>query len=369
MKIASLDIRACRIDSNAAPGDLLLGAKRAAGMEFLVYTMTTECGQSAAMFGFAGASAAGSAHLAASLRPFFVGRDVHEREALWHDFRIQDRFWSHLPIYIYGPLDTLLWLLAAQAANLPLYKYVGAVRDTVPVYLSSMFFKDGDPYVAEALAAKAAGYAAYKLHPPGHSIESDLDVHARVREAVGPDFTLMSDPVARMTLPEALRYGRGLEALGFHWFEEPMQDENIFTLRELTRQLDIPVVGTEVIAKHPYSVAECISTGVVDVVRADVSWSGGVTATLKTAHLAEAFNVNCELHSTILHPLELVNMHLCAAIKNCSFLELLCPVEDFAFGLVGGLPIENGVAHLPQGPGLGVELDWALIDNATTLRI
>jgi L-alanine-DL-glutamate epimerase-like enolase superfamily enzyme len=179
----------------------------------------------------------------------------------------------------------------------------------------------------------------------------------------------MSDPVARLTLPQALRYGRRLEELDYLWLEEPMADENITALRELTRQLDIAVVGTEVIAKHPYSVADCIATQVVDAVRADVSWSGGITAVLKTAHLAEAFNVNCELHSTILHPLELVNLHLCAAIQNCSYLELLWPVEDFAFGLKGGLPIAAGVATLPDAPGLGRELDWDLIDDATTLVI
>jgi len=49
--------------------------------------------------------------------------------------------------------------------------------------------------------------------------------------------------------------------------------------------------------------------------------------------------------------------------------EQLCPVQDFAFGLVGGLPIGNGVARLPEGPGLGRELDWALIEDATLLRL
>ena len=369
MKIKSLDIRVCSIDSDAATGELLRGTKRAAGMEFLVYTLTTECGQAASMFGFGGSSAAGSAQLAASLKPFFEGRDPHDREALWHDYRIQDRFWGHLPIYIYGPIDACLWLLAAQAAELPLYKYIGACRDRIPVYVSSMFHKDGDTYVQEALAAQSQGYAAYKLHPPGNSVNEDLDIHASVRKAVGDSFTLMSDPVAFMTLPEAVHYGRKLEELGYLWFEEPMPDENIPALRELSRQLDIAVVGTEVIAKHPYSVAECISTNVVDAVRADVSWSGGVTAVLKTAHLAEAFNVNCEIHTAIFHPLEMVNLHLCAAIKNCTYLELLCPVEDFAFGLSEPLPIEGGIAHLPDRPGLGMDLDWDLIENSTRNRL
>lgn len=367
MQIADLQIRACKIDSAAAEGSLLRGTKRADGMEFLVYTMTTTCGRTASMFGFGGASATGSTHLAASLKPFFIGRNVHDREALWHDFRVQDRFWSHLPIYIYGPLDACLWLLAAEAANLPLYRYIGACRTHIPVYVSSMFHDKAAPYIEEALQAKADGFAAYKLHPPGQSIEDDLKLHERVREAVGPDFTLASDPVAFMTVPEALRYGRRLEELGFAWFEEPMPDESIPALRELTRQLDIPVWGTEVLAKHPYSIADCVASKVVDAVRADVSWSGGVTAVLKTAHLAEAFNMKCEVHTAIFHPLEMVNLHLCAAIRNCSYLELLCPVDDFAFGLTEPLPIENGVAHLPETPGLGRSLDWDLIETATQI--
>jgi hypothetical protein len=82
--------------------------------------------------------------------------------------------------------------------------------------------------------------------------------------------------------------------------------------------------------------------------RADVSWTGGVTGVLKTAHLAEAFGMNCEIHTAIFHPLEMVNLHLCAAVRNCSYLELLGPSSDFAFGLTEPLPISNGIATLAR---------------------
>jgi len=120
-----------------------------------------------------------------------------------------------------------------------------------------------------------------------------------------------------------------------------------------------------VLAKHPYSVAECISTRVVDRVRADVSWTGGVTGVLKTARLAEAFGVNCEIHTSIFHPLDLVNLHCCAAVNNCDFFEVLGPVEAFDFGLKGKLPITAGMGRAPSGPGLGMELDWDEIDACT----
>jgi L-alanine-DL-glutamate epimerase-like enolase superfamily enzyme len=370
MRIAALDIRACRHDAAAIAGAAMRDGQAREGLEFLVFTLRCEDGREASMFGFAGRSALGAAHTAAaSLRPFLIGRDARDREAIWHDWRTADRWWHHLPIYAFGPVDCCLWLLAAEAAGEPLWRFIGGVRDRVPAYASSLVLADADAYVAEARAVNAAGMSAYKIHPPARSLAEDIEIHRAVRDAVGDDFPLMSDPVQPYTFEEALRLGRELERLGYLWLEEPLPDEAFGALRELTRILDIPVVGAEVLAKHPYSVAECIATRVVDAVRADPSWTGGVTGTLKTARLAEAFHTNCELHTTIFHPLEMVNLHLAGAVRNCTYFEVLWPTTTFAFGLDRPLPIEDGIAYLPDAPGLGAALDWDLIDNATLARV
>ncbi len=366
MRISSLEIRACRhADAAISSGTLRDGQDRA-GLDYLVYTLRTDCGREASMFGFAGRSALGAGHLAAaSLRPFFVGRHVLDREAAWADWRVADRWWHHLPIYSYGPVDCCLWILAAEAAGQPLWRYIGGARDTVPVYASSLVLPDAAAYMAEARAVKGSGLKAYKVHPPGKSLAEDIEIHRAVREAVGPDFPLMSDPVAPYTLDEAVRLGRELERLGYLWLEEPLPDESFGALRELTRILDIPVIGTEVLPKHPWSVAECLASRVVDGVRADPSWSGGITGTLKTAQLAEAFHAPFELHATIFQPLDLVNLHLNGAIGSSRYLELLWPLDRFAFGLASPLPITDGIARMPDGPGLGIPLDRDLIENDT----
>lgn len=365
MKITSVEVRCCR----RRPGAFGTDAFRTGdfnNFEFLAITMATDAGIEATTFGFAGRSAEGAGKLVAdTLRPFFLGRDPLEREKAWHDFRVADRWWGHLPIYGYGPFDALLWLLSATAAGQPLYKYLGAARDAVPTYGSSMILASPQAYVEEALRAQREGFKAYKLHTPGLDLDADIETHRLVRHAVGPDFTLMSDPVSMFNLEQAIRLGRVLEELGFYWYEEPLYDEDVHALRELTRTLEIPMVGTEVLAKHPYSIAEVIATRVVDRVRADVSWTGGVTGVMKTARLAEAFGVNCEIHTSIFHPLEMVNLHCAAAVKNCDYFEVLYPVENFAFGLKAPLPIEDGMARLPDAPGLGVEIDWDEIDNCT----
>jgi L-alanine-DL-glutamate epimerase-like enolase superfamily enzyme len=363
MKISEIDIRLCRHHSGMTGGELRDG--QGSELEFLVITFKTDEGLSASSFGYAGRGARPAGEIAAtSLKPFFLGRDPLYREKNWQDFRVSDRWWHLTPIYSFGPFDVACWLLSAQAAGQPLYKYLGAYRDEVPVYASSLVLPQPADYAEQALAVKAAGWAGYKLHPPG-DYAFDLEAHRLVREAVGPDFTLMSDPVAAYTTEQALRMGRELERLDYHWFEEPLADENFHGLRELTRALDIPIAGAEVLAKRPYSMAECMASRVVDIVRADVSWGGGVTAVMKTAHLADAFGVQCEIHTAIYHPLELVNLHCAAAIKNSEFFELLWPTDYFNFGLAQPLVIENGKAQLPQGPGLGAELDWDLIEDAT----
>ena len=334
-------------------------------MEFLVITMRTDDGLEASSFGFAATSARGAGRLAAdALKPFFLGRDPHDRERHWHDFRMADRWWNHLPIYSYGPFDICCWLLAAHAAELPLYKYLGAYRDRVPIYASSLVLDSPQAYAEQALEVKERGWAAYKLHPPGRD-DIDLEAYRLCREAVGPDFTLMADPVASHDYPSALRMGRELEKLGYRWFEEPLYDVDMSSLRKLSRDLDIPICGTEVIAGGPYSAAECIASGCIDIVRTDVSWKGGISAVMKTAHLADAFGMPCEIHTAILHPLELVNLHCCAAVKNCSYFEILLPTEYFDFGLERPIDIEDGHALLPTGPGLGIDLDWAFIDACT----
>lgn len=365
MIIKQVEIRCCQTDT-AMNAHALKKAGKSEALNFLVVTLKTECGMNASMFGFAGKSALGAGHLAASSMPtLLIGKNAFDREKLWQEYRTLNRWWHHLPMYSYGPFDCCLWLLGAQHAGQPLWRYIGGSRQRVPVYTSSLVLPTLEDYEKEAVAVKNAGYHAYKIHPPGNNMREDLEIHRAVREAVGEDFTLMSDPVASYSLLEAVEFAKGLEALNYAWLEEPLPDESFTALKKLKSKVSIPIVGAEVLPHHPYSVAEALSAGVYDAVRADVSWSGGITGVLKTANLAESFHMNCELHTTIFHPLELVNMHVAASISNTTYVELLYPTDTFSFGLKQALPIEKGYASLPETAGLGAELDWDFIDNVT----
>lgn len=341
-----------------------------ANFDFLVVSMNTDEGLTGNSFGFAGRNAEAAGRSAAAiLKPFFLNRDPLMREQHWRDFQIYDRWWHHAPIYAYSPFDICLWDIAGKSAGAPLYRFLGGYREKVPTYASSFVLDTPEDYARQAVEVKQRGWHAYKIHPPGR-MDVDLAIYRACREAVGPDFRLMADPVAAYTHQQALRVGRELERLDYYWFEEPLPDTDFYGLRKLTAALEIPVCGTEVLAGHIHTTAECIASGVVDIVRTDVSWKGGVTAVMKTAHLAESFGLQCELHTAIFHALEIVNLHCCCALSNCEFFELLYPTTAMEVGLRSGLVIdEEGYAHPPSGPGIGVDFDWDFIDNCTVLKL
>ena len=306
-----------------------------------------------------------AAYLTDLIAPVVLGRDVTDRETLYQEFRNIDRHITFFPNFLPGPVDVALYDIAAKAAGLPLFRYLGAYRTSLPVYASSLWLETPAHYVDEAKHYAAKGIHAYKAHYPG-PWRTDIEVHHALRNALGPRHVLMSDPVAEYPLEIAVRVGRDLEDLGFHWFEEPFRDFELAKYRKLCAALDIPIANTETTRGGATGVAQAIHFDATDIVRADVSWKNGVTETMKIAHLAEAHGLQCELHTTTMGPMDMANLHVSCAIRNCEYYEMFVPEETFRFPMKDPWPIDaEGVIHVPESPGLGIELDWDTIDNAT----
>jgi L-alanine-DL-glutamate epimerase-like enolase superfamily enzyme len=158
--------------------------------------------------------------------------------------------------------------------------------------------------------------------------------------------------------------GRQLERLNFHWFEEPFRDFELDKYRKLCAALDIAVAATETTRGGSWGVAQAIKFDAVDIVRADVSWKPGITGTLKIAALAEAHGLRCELHTTTMGPMDIANLHVACAIRNCEYYEMFVPDDVFKFPMKDDWPFdEHGHIHVPKRPGLGIELDWDAIEN------
>ncbi|GAB3456091.1 mandelate racemase family protein [Massilia terrae] len=319
--------------------------------------------------------------LEAFARKVLVGQDPLDRERLWHGLEHWQRGSAgQLTDRALAAIEQALWDLAGRALGQPVYKLLGAYRDKVPAYGSTMCgdqleggLATPDDYARFAVKLVERGYKAIKLHtwmPPvsfAPSVSMDIRACAAVREAVGPDIALMLDGYHWYSRTEALTIGRALEKLNFAWFEEMMNEQSMASYAWLAGQLDIPIVGPESLGGKHHSRADWAKAGACDILRAGVPGVGGITPTMKVAALAEAFGMNCEVHGN-----GAANLAVTAAIKNCAWYErgLLHPFLDYdeVPAYLNALPDpmdKEGFVHLSQKPGLGEDINFDYIEANT----
>jgi L-alanine-DL-glutamate epimerase-like enolase superfamily enzyme len=330
--------------------------------------------------GLDGYCVGGSAETAAVATRMIAGMNPLDREAIWYKLlqgqRLERRALDDRNL---AAVDCALWDFAGHLTGLPVHKLLGGARERVPAYASTMCGDDipggldtPEAYADFAGTCRALGYPAYKLHtwmsPHGPDIERDIAACRAIRDRVGPEMRLMLDPHHDYTREEALYLGRALEELDFYWMEEPMNEHSTSSYVWLSEQLDLPIVGPETAHGQMYTRAEWILRGASDISRVGVWDVGGITPAMKTVHLCESFRVRCEVHGG-----GAVNLQVLGAMSiPGEFYErgLLHPhVDHDAESPWLKTPIdlidENGYVQIPQGPGLGEELDWDFIRENT----
>jgi L-alanine-DL-glutamate epimerase-like enolase superfamily enzyme len=312
------------------------------------------------------------------VKPHWLGQDPFHRERLWHVLADMQRVSvGQLTDKTMAAIEQALWDLAGRKLGLPVYKLIGAFRDKVPAYGSTMcgdLHKGGlstpEDYAAFAEKLVRRGYRCLKLHtwnPPvpfAPDPKMDAKACAAVREAVGPDVTLLLDPFSAYSRADALWLGREIEKLGFAWYEEPMNEASMSSFKWLADNLDIPICGPETMTGRYQMRAEWIKAGASDITRCGVTDFGGIIPCLKTIHLAESFGMDCEIHRE--GP---GNLALCAVQTNGRWYErgLLHPFIDYDkcppyLNTHCDVMDDEGYVHLPQSPGLGYDINFDYIE-------
>ena len=300
------------------------------------------------------------------LLPLLMGRDPRAREDLHAAMRARQRVTG---LRVIGACDTALWDICAKAAGVPLYRLFGADRSAIAAYASSQILDSREAYAGEAAQFAAAGWKAYKIHPPQNPSE-DIRVCETVRRAVGDDFTLMLDSTWSYRYSDAVRVGRAIERLGFLWFEDPLNEEDIYAYVQLRQKLDIPIMATEYPSGDIGTYAVWLTERATDYLRGDIAVKGGLTTMLKAAHLAQAFHMNYEVHHGGNSLNNLAQLHFSCAIPNTTYFEVLLPHGAHKYGLLNDIEIgKDGLAHCPQLPGIGAEIDFELIRRKTLTQL
>ena len=296
------------------------------------------------------------------IAPLLIGANPLERERLHGRMLKQSRNVSYRCV---GAADVALWDLAGRIAGLPVHALMGTQRNSIGAYASSQVLPDAAAYVEQALHYKTTGWCAYKIHPPTDP-QTDIKVCAAVRRAVGDDYPVMLDSTWSYDYPAALKVGLAIQDMGYKWYEDPLADEDIYSYVKLRQKLTIPIMATEYPAGALDTYPIWLTERATDYLRGDIPNKGGLTTMLKTAHLAEAFRMNYEIHHSGNSLNNLANLHLAMAIPNTTWFEVLLPDGAHRYGLAQEFyPDANGMLHAPTAPGLGAVIDFDLIKRKT----
>lgn len=309
-----------------------------------------------------GSSRVGADHYApglmAFLRPLLLGRNPLDIGRIWRDMWKQNRSASTHAI---GAVDICLWDINGQLAGQPIHRLLGTCQTAVPAYSSTAYHDHPEEYVEEALRFQEAGWTAHKLHPHGEPA-ADVRICRLVREAVGDDMQLMLDAMWAYQYADAVRVGRALEDLNYYWYEDPLVEEDVYNYVKLNQKLDIPVMATEFAPGRYYGMAPWIMQNATDILRGDVAVTGGITPLVRQCHLAEGFNMRCEIHHGGNSLNNVANLHVTMAVPNCEFYEFFPCTGANQFGLAEDIEVDaQGRVHAPARPGLGFEIDWDLV--------
>jgi L-alanine-DL-glutamate epimerase-like enolase superfamily enzyme len=298
-----------------------------------------------------------------ALAPLLVGEDPSDIARLFHKVYTRTLFWARTGIGIstLGAIEMALWDIRGRVLGVPVYQLLGGkVHERLPLYASGGLEKPLDSLLEEMRAYRRDGLKAVKVRI-GMSLERDVEKVLAVREAIGPDMSLMVDAVQGhnpepWTAAEAVRAGLALRDLDIRWFEEPCAATDPAGYAHVRRHVPIPIAGGES-STSIYEFRNFFEKGALDIVQPDVAHAGGILECRKIAAMAQSYGVEVALHSWSSSVVLAGNYHLAFATPNCRILEYPTwgyPLRDELFA--EPLRLDDGYLYPPQAPGLGVRL-------------
>jgi D-galactarolactone cycloisomerase len=310
------------------------------------------------------------------VEPFFAGKSVFDFEHI--EARIRNSMYhlgvgNQLTSCLAG-INVALLDAIARGFGVRVCDLIGGCRTTrIPAYASTGFFSDDPERQLSHMLAEAAGhpYAGAKIKI-GRGLKSDLERVRQAREALGPDKLLMVDINGAYTPDTALECARIIQPFDIHWIEEPLPPGDLRGYAELRARSPIPIAAGE--AHHTIRDFRALIDGrCIDIVQPSIPGVGGLTEARRIATLTLAANLRLAPHAWGGAVGLATTCHFIAAQPASPHVDhpphpqmLEYDMSDNALRtqlLKTPLKLENGHVLLPEGPGLGIELDPATVER------
>lgn len=305
------------------------------------------------------------------LGPLVVGADPFDVEHLWERmYRSQGSFSGHsrgVVLEALAGVDIALWDVMGKATGRSVAHLLGGTATTVDAYASSVTINEPAVMAAQAAGYVEAGFRALKVKI-GRDPATEAHVLGEIRQAVGDDITIYVDANGAYSFPEALRVARVLEEHGIGWFEEPVRTEDRASYTKLRAHTRLALAAGEGEFTR-WGMHELLRTEAIDVIQPDVARSGGITETRKLWALATLFHARYAPHVGASGAVcAAASVHLAASAPN--FLTYECSVpanplrDDLVLDPVGhARSVRDGRIPVPTRPGLGIEIDPAVVER------
>jgi L-alanine-DL-glutamate epimerase-like enolase superfamily enzyme len=274
--------------------------------------------------------------------------------------------------YAKSAVDIALYDLAGKMLNVPVYQLLGgAHRDRIAV-AHSLGIMENPKAVAEAEIAVSEGAKTIKAKT-GLDAVRDVELVRMLREALGPDIHIRVDAnEGYKSASQAIRITHQMEPYNIAFTEQPVAD--LADMAEIARQVNVPVMADEG-AWTPQDILHLHNMRAAELISLYVTKPGGLYRAVQVATVAEAVGIRSDIGGSIEMGVGVAaNLHLGAAARIAEFASVCpfsCPKEAQTGQIAAiyylddiikePLVYEDGALLVPQGPGLGVEVDEAKV--------
>jgi len=308
-----------------------------------------------------------------SLRNALMGEDPLEHERLWQKMYRYLGYYGRqgVGMHMLSGADIALWDIAGKACGQPVCKLLGAkYRDKVKAYASTLFRPTPDDMKRAVAGYLEQGFKAIKFGwgTFGHDLALDVRLVNAARAEAGSSIDLMVDggwygigydnPYRPRAVKDWIRLVDGLEAADIFWLEDFLHPENFSGYADVsqsTRTLRI-AAGEQYSGFMEFE--RLAVEGRVHTLQPDLSRCGGLTVGRQIAEMTQRRGIDCVPHAWLTDLLKAASLHLNAYLMNSLYLEFNVSTASLLNNLCKEkISMVDGYIAVPEGPGLGVEVD------------
>jgi L-rhamnonate dehydratase len=304
------------------------------------------------------------------LASLLIGQNPLEVERLWYRMYRGSIYYGRrgVAIQAISAIDIALWDICGKAYQQPVHILLGGKwRDKVRAYASTLFRptpqamrRAAQSYIDQGFTAVKFGWGVF-----GRDFHRDIRLVEAARETLGDSRDLLVDTgwFVERTAKEAIQIVRSIEPFRPYFVEELLHPEDYDGYRKVAETVETRIACGEQESTE-WGFAQLIERAGIDVVQPDLTRCGGFTVARKIVHMAERANRLVIPHSWSSDLLTAASLHLCAFQRRAEFVEFSTSQGPLSRMLVREpLRMVDGYLPVPEGPGLGIEVNDAVIEQ------